>query len=298
MRILITGGSGFVGWNAVRYFVVRGHDIVATYRSLSHYLHQLDGCRAVSLDLANGTAIEEVVARFQPDVILHAAALARPQLDRDEEQLHTVNVTGTELLARAAAARDIPIIYLSTDLVFPSDAGRCDEQTPVAPSGAGGYSRTKLLGEDAVRSVASRWIIIRPSLMYGNGTPTSNSFTQFLDRKWDAGEAAPVFTDQIRSFLFVDDLCSAVERAVEAGAWGELFVCGGDEPVSRAEFAMRYAKVRGIDPALCAAMRADDLPGYVGGPSDIRVDSAKLMRLGWRPTLLDEAFERIVAARG
>lgn len=299
MRILITGGSGFVGWNAVRYFVVRGHDIVATYRSLSHYLHQIDGCRAVSLDLANGTAIDEVVARFQPDIILHTAALARPQLDKDEELLYTVNVNGTERLALAAARRDIPLVYCSTDLVYPYNAGRCDELTPTSPSGAGPYSRTKLLGEEVVRASASHWIIFRPTLMFGNGTPTSNSFTQFLDRTWGGGKAAPVFTDQVRSFLYVRDFLAAIERcAIELGTWGETFVCGGPEAISRAEFALRYAAACGVDPALCDTMRASELAGYVGTGSTIAVDPHKLRNLGWEPTPIAEAFRQILAERG
>ncbi len=297
MRILITGASGFVGWNAVRYFAERGHDVVGTYRSLPHYLHQ-DDCRAVELDLADSLAIDEVVARFQPDFILHAAALARPQIDGDALQLDRINVDATAHLARTAAALDIPLVYISTDLVYPPDAGRCDETTPVAPSGAGRYSLTKLLGEEQVRAAGGRSAVIRATLMFGNGTPRSNSFSQFLERKWAAGEAAPVFTDQIRSFLFVRDLCSAVDVvAAREEAWGELFVCGGEEAISRAEFALRYAAAVGVDPSLCDTMRAVDLPGYVGGSSTIAVDGGRLRALGWRPTPLADSFAIMIAER-
>jgi len=70
MTILITGGSGFVGWNAVRYFAGRGNDVVATFHTFPHYLHKVDGCQPVPLDLADGGAIDRVVARFQPHIIM------------------------------------------------------------------------------------------------------------------------------------------------------------------------------------------------------------------------------------
>lgn len=293
--ILITGASGFVGWNAVRYFIRHDFEVVATFHTFPHYLHQVDDSLPVRLNLADGDAIEKVVARHQPFFILHAAALARPQESGDLHSLHTVNVRGTELLAAAAARYDVPIVYLSTDLVFPADAGRCDESTPVCPSGAGNYSKTKLQGEEVLRSSGARWIIVRPSLMFGNGTPRSNSFTQFMERCWERKEAAPLFTDQFRSFLFVGDLLRAVEIVVSAQRWNELYVCGGSQRMSRAEFGVRYAEARGVPVEFCRLMRSVDLPGYVGGGSDIWLDAAKLQSLGWRGRGIDDAFTAMAA---
>jgi dTDP-4-dehydrorhamnose reductase len=298
MTILITGGSGFVGWNAVRYFAARGNDVVATFHTFPHYLHQVDGCQPVPLDLADGGAIDRVVARFQPHIILHTAARARPQSIEPAGHMYTINVEATERLSRAAAVRDIPIVSLSTDIVFAADAGLCNEDTPTSPSGAGEYSRTKLLGEEAVRATASRWIIIRPTAMYGDGTPRSNSFTQFIDRSWGEGRPAALFTDQYRSFLFVDDLLAAVECvALKHAAWNDLFVCGA-ERMSRAEFGLRYAAACGADRTMCRMIGSGELEGYVGGPSDISLDCTRLRSLGWKPTPLEESFAMMLRMRG
>jgi dTDP-4-dehydrorhamnose reductase len=297
MRLLITGASGFFGWNAVRYFVRRGHDVIGTFRSLSHYLHQIDNAQFVRLDLADEHAPHEVATRFQPDLIIHAAALARPQ-QGSADQLHTVNVSGTERFAEAAASINVPIIYLSTDLVYAADAGICDERTPEHPSGAGEYSRTKLLGEQRVRSTAQRWIIIRPSLMFGDGPPGSNSFSMFIDDKWRRGERAPLFSDQFRAFLFVEDLCTAIEQvAIVREAWNELFVCGGSEHLSRSEFGLRYADASGVDRGMVQSIRSTELEGYVGGASDIRLDSSKLRSLGWQSRPLEVCFEKMLRER-
>jgi len=298
MVILITGASGFVGWNAVRHFTERGHDVVATFHTFPHYLHQVAGCLPVPLDLADGTAIDQVVARFQPDVILHTAALSRPQEGYTPRQLHAVNVDGTGRLAAAASAHGSALVYLSTDLVYPSFAGRCDELTPVDPSGAGGYSASKLLGEERVQAKASRWVILRSTLLFGDGTSRSNSFSQFIDRKWEAGEGAPLFSDQYRSFLYVGDLIRAIEQvAITSPRWNELFVSGGPERMSRAEFGLRYADACGVDRSMCRVMRSDELEGYVGGGSDIWLDTSKLRAAGWQPRTVEECFIEMMATR-
>lgn len=296
--MLITGGSGFVGWNAVRYFVERGVDVVASYRSLPHYLQTVDGHQAVDLDLTDRLAIEEVVARFQPALILHTAAITRPQRSDDAAGIHGTNVEATARLAEAAGRCGAGLIFLSTDLVYPDNAGLVDERTPIAPSGAGEYSRSKALAEQIVRASSARSIVLRPTLMFGDGPPGGNSFSMFIERKWANAERAPLFVDQFRSFLFVDDLLSAIETvAMRHGAWGELFVCGGPERMSRAEFGARYASALGVSDAMIAPMRAAELEGYIGGPSDITLDSSKLRSLGWIPRSVEQAVRAMLSKR-
>lgn len=302
MKILITGASGFVGWNAVRYFDDREFFVQPTFRSLPHYLHYHSEERVqrpVQLDITNRRAIFEVVNRFRPNFILHCAALARPQQTDSPDILDAINVRGTVSLADAAASIDARILFLSTDLVYPADAGHVDESSPTAPSGAGGYAASKLAAENALRGTDAHWTVIRPTLMFGLGTPGSNSFTQFLDRAWEAGTPAPVFSDQTRSFLYVGDLLTALEAVIRSPeAVEKTFVCGGSEPVTRADFALRYAKFRGVDRSLCNVMRSSDLEGYVGGPSTIILDSSRLRKLGWRPRTLTECFGEMEAERG
>ena len=183
------------------------------------------------------------------------------------------------------------LIFLSTDFVYPSSAGLVNEESLVDVRSAG-YARSKLEAEREVKLHANRWTIIRPTNMFGIGTHSSNCFTQFLDRKWEAKESAPVFSDQTRSFLYVDDLLSAAEHIIARGeAQSETYVCGGSEALTRASFALRYATFNGIDPSFCNVMESDQLAGYIGGSSDIRLDTAKLRGLGWKPRPLEEAFE-------
>lgn len=290
--IMITGASGFVGWNATRYFALRRHDVIATFGSFPHYLHDDDDVRTVQMDLLDDTSVERVVSHFQPRCILHCAALAHPQRDKDETLLMRVNVDGAEAVARHAARYHIPIVYLSTDLVYPLQAGKVTASSTVDPSTP--YGRSKLLGEQAVTASNDSWVVIRPSIMYGAGTTRSNSFSQFLDRCWEKGEEAPVFADQFRSFLSVRDLVSAVEVLISREEeWGHVFLCGGPERLSRHQFALRYARIKGIDDRLIRSMRAQDLEGYVGGASDIELDSEPLLKLGWNQHSIEESISEM-----
>lgn len=300
MKILITGASGFVGWNAVQHFEDRGLFVQPTFHSLPHYLHNHSErvSTPVQMDITDRRAVDEVVSRFQPDYILHLAARAHPQLSGSSTVVHDVNVHGTTAIASAASSAGAHLIFLSTDIVYPSLSGVVNEHTATAPSGAGYYSTSKLLAEEEVRKNAASWTIIRPTLMFGVGTPRSNCFTQFLERHWAAGRAAPVFNDQIRSFLYVRDLLSAIECTLgNSSAINRLFLCGGPESITRAEFALRYADAQGVDAKLCNVMRSVDLEGYVGGPSDIRIDSSALQALGWRPRPLTECFAEMEMER-
>ena len=300
MRLLITGASGFVGWNAVRYFIDRGIYVQPTFHSLPHYLHNHSerSLSPVQLSVQDGDAVEEVVNRFQPDIILHAAAKARPQLQHSSDILYQVNVIGTRNVARAASDSGAHIIFLSTDFVYAPESGLVNEESPVTHTGTGGYGDSKLEGEKEIREHADRWTIIRPTTMFGIGTPRSNSFTQFLDRKWEAGEAAPVFSDQFRSFLYVEDLLAAIELLMEReDSYGQLYLCGGEEGISRADFALRYAAFRCVDSSLCTIITTDQLEGYIGGPSDIRLDTTKLRTPGWQPRSLEVAFQHMISTR-
>jgi dTDP-4-dehydrorhamnose reductase len=297
-RILITGAAGFFGWNAVRHFTGHGFDVVAGFHTLPHYLHNVADCQPVALDIADGTVTEEVVTRFQPNLILHAAALARPQVDTDTDKVYAVNVHGTEYLASVAASRDIPLVYISTDLVYPADAGICNEHTPIDPSSANSYAETKALGEQRVQELHDQWIIIRSALMYGNSSPRSGGFNGFIDAKWQAGKAAPLFTDQYRTLLYVEDLCRAVEHvALTKPTWNELYVCGGAERLSRGEFGLLYADACGVDRSMCRLMKSTELEGYIGGPSDITLDSAKLQDTGWMPRSTGQALQEMMQQR-
>jgi len=114
-RFLITGGSGFVGWNLCNFLKSR-HDV---YASFCDNPFQIDGCRFLQIDLTRKTQVFEAFARCKPAIIIHAAAISSPDVcEQHKERAWEVNVTGTQNILDAALLLGCRVVYVSTDPVF------------------------------------------------------------------------------------------------------------------------------------------------------------------------------------
>jgi dTDP-4-dehydrorhamnose reductase len=154
MKILITGANGQLGTELRHLLDSRGVE----YR----------GTDVKDLDITDTEAVNKYVADYQPDVIYHCAAYTAVDKAEDEgkELNQKINVTGTENLAKAAAAVDATIVYISTDYVFDGDKQEIysvDDQ----PAPRNEYGRTKYEGELAVQKFAKKYYIIRTSWVFG-----------------------------------------------------------------------------------------------------------------------------------
>ena len=153
MKILVTGKNGQVG-----------HELMRTLAPLG----QVVGVDVKECDFAQSAAIDALLERVKPDIIVNPAAYT--EVDKAESQptiAHAVNAQAPKLLARYAARHNIPIIHFSTDYVFDGNKDSAyvedDEANPKSV-----YGKTKWLGEEAVRKIAAKHIIIRTSWVFGS----------------------------------------------------------------------------------------------------------------------------------
>lgn len=153
MKILITGKHGQVGQELMR--------------SLAP-LAELVGVDMDECDLAKPAAIERLLANVKPDLILNPAAYTAVDKAESEANLaHAVNAAAPEVLAKYAAAKNIPIITYSTDYVFDgAKDGLFVETDKANPKSV--YGKTKWLGEAAVRNNAPKHVILRTSWVFGS----------------------------------------------------------------------------------------------------------------------------------
>jgi nucleoside-diphosphate-sugar epimerase len=211
MKVLVTGGSGFVGGRLVPGLAGQGLAVRATHRRES--LTPLAGVEWWPLPaLDDERRLAESVAGC--DVVVHLAGLAHQPLRAasHEAEFRRINTEGTRMLARAAARGGVrKFVFMSSiAAVCTGSDTPVDDRTPCAPSDA--YGRSKLEAEQALiaelQDSATDWCILRPPLVYGPGNPGN---MRRLIRLMGTGLPLPLASIRNRrSFMFVDNLVDAM----------------------------------------------------------------------------------------
>jgi len=251
-RILfVTGASGYLGRHLVSGDASAGWELVAP--------------SSTSLDLRNRDAVLDMVRDWRPTAIAH---LAYRKSDRPSV------VDASRHVAEAAAAANAHLVHMSSDVVFPGRSApyvETDEPFPLSD-----YARNKLDAEHAVTDVCPGAVLIRTSLIYG--TVELATVQQDVVDAIDGRNTTAFFTDEVRCPAHVEDVASAVSRlAAMREISGPLHVAGPDA-VSRAEFAIRTARLLGLNTSLVrTATMAES--GLVR-PGRVVLDSSRASDLG------------------
>lgn len=281
-RVLITGGSGFLGGHLAAAASAAGDDVTAAF----HARRPESGppVRWMPLDLEDEEGTIESVRRARPEIVLHAAAMAKPDdCAREPERAERVNTGGSRAMARACAAVGARLVLVSTDLVFDGAAPPYAEDAPVRPLSL--YGRTKLLAERAVLEAAPDAAAARVTLLYGRPAIGGTSFSETLRTSWEAGKTTALFTDQYRTMIGGANLAAALLELAHSDFRGLIHV-GGSERISRLEFGFRLAARLGVDPALIRPAAMADFSPPALRPADVSLD-IRLARRLFRTPLLD-----------
>jgi len=289
LRILITGGSGFLG------------SVLAKILSTRHEVHTAHLNSAappfglpVHFDIRDAGQVARAFATVRPNCVVHTAALTRPDYcETRPEETNAVNVTGARNIVEGCNTVAAKLIHISTDLVFDGKKGNYSEDDP--PRGINEYSRSKIAAEQIVLSDSPEAVILRLSVLYG---PRHSAHPCFLDEilaRWRHDQAMAFFTDQYRNPTFAPQVAFAVEQILVQPQVRGLFHLGGAERLSRYEFAQIVAKVVGARQELVGRASMFEHSGPAARPQDCSLVSKKIGReLGVIPFTCAEGLSEML----
>ena len=220
MKVLVTGGTGYLGSAIVRAFASCGHQPFVFARRAGDVT--LPGV-AVKGDVRDRRAVEDAVR--QVDAVCHTAALVS-LWQRRASDFDDVNVGGLQTVLDTCESSGIErIVYTSSFLALPP----ADRAVPLE---ANDYQRTKVRGRELARAAVSRGVplvTLYPGVIYGPGAQTEGNLVGRLVRDHLSGKLPGVVgASHIWSCAHVDDVAAAHVRALELGKPGEEFMLGGE----------------------------------------------------------------------
>lgn len=294
MRVLVTGGAGFIGSHVVDALRAAGHEPrVFDVRQSPHHPRG-------SVDTAIGNVLDPAGLRSAMrgcDAVAHLAAAADVgEVAKDPAAAEELNSRGTLNVLEAARATGVErVIYASTIWVYGAcDRERVDEETPLGlPDHM--YTATKLSGEMYCRSYSELYgldcTVLRFGIPYGPRARPAAVIPAFVNRAL-AGEAITIAGsgEQHRRFVYVEDLADGVARALAPGAANRTYNLVGGEDVSVRRIADTVCDLVGDVEVVHTEGRAADFGG-------VEVSGARAAaELGWRPsTGFDEGVGRYLA---
>ncbi len=297
--VLVTGCSGFLGWNLCRWLVKNrkdNHTVFGTYNRQKFSISQV---QTLPLDLTDETAIAQALQRINPAAVFHLAAAARPNWCQTNAHIsQRINVTAALNLATQCADQEIDFIFTSTDLVFDGLRGNYSEDESVSPVCL--YGEQKVAAELRVSDRHPTAKICRMPLMFGAAPPTSASFLQGFIEKLRSPEPLFAFTDEFRTPASAQDaaagLVIALEKTVEPVGGLRCLHLGGPERLSRYDFAKKLAIALALSPDQVQPGLQAELTMAAPRSPDTSLNSQRAFALGYQPGFVEHRLKTVVGA--
>lgn len=269
MRVIVTGGAGFIGGYLVPELEAHGHRVLVVDR---HHHPRLEAA-----------GLAEYLRDWPADVVVHMAAkIGRLLCEAEPEEAVRANVELTATVARACAEHGARLVYFSTSEVY-GDHGEevCSEEGGPFSLPHNVYGLTKRQGEEVARLYAPEGLlIVRPVMTYGPGLPTGYgraAISNFL--LWALrGEELPVHAGSERSWCWIGDIVAAVRTLLEQERSGAYNVGRDDDARRMVDIAYLACELAGASTKLVTEVEPHEPVSLVK-----RLSCMKLRATGWAP---------------
>ncbi len=306
MKVLVTGGAGFIGSNFVRYFLrVHPHDEVVNLDKLTYAgnLHNLTDIQPhpnhhfLRGDICDPECVAGILSRGV-DAVVHFAA--ESHVDRsiaDAREFLRTNVQGTFTLLEAARRGKVSrFLHVSTDEVYGSQGPdeEADEESLLKPNSP--YAASKAASDLVVRACWKTYgfpvVTTRCSNNYGPNQFPEKLIPLMITNALE-GRKLPLYGDGLneRDWIFVEDHCRAIDETLHRGKEGEVYNIGFGQPISNLSVVRKLLRILGKSEDLI-----EFVPDRPGHDRRYALKTQRILReLNWRPTVgLDEGLARTV----
>ena len=229
MKILVTGHKGMLGTDLMECLRKEKHDVA--------------GADVDELDICDLEAVLRMLGRLKPDAVVNCAAYTNVDgCETNVDLAYKINAIGPKHLAIAANRYDIPLLHIGTDYIFDGESGKPYLEGDF-PNPQSVYGKSKLFGEDNVRSLTNRYFIVRTQWLYGRH---GGNFVKTMLSLAEKSAFLTVVNDQYGSPTYTRDLAKAVAGLVATDAYGVYHVTNAGVCTWH-EFTKKIMELTGID---------------------------------------------------
>ncbi len=301
-KVLVTGSNGLLGQKLTDLFIGKPEwELVATGVGVNRYPvaaaewsereGQLVGSyRYESLDVTDAAAVEALLTKEMPDVVIHTAAMTQvDDCEFKKEACVALNIDAVANLAKLSTTLGFHLVHVSTDFIFDGTKAMVTEEEEPNPLSYYGWSKWE--GEKAVMEFANSYSILRTVLVYGKVADMSrNNIVLWAYQTLKEGKAANVVVDQFRTPTLAEDLAMGCYLAAEKRAQGIYHIAGKDY-MSIIELVERVARFYGFSMDSINRVDSSTLNQPAKRPPDTGLDIRKACEiLGYEPHSFEEGL--------
>ena len=283
-KLLVTGASGFLGWNLVN--TAKAHwDVFGIYK---RHHDTIKDVSMVRIDLTENTDLKRCFNEIRPDAVIHTAALSNPNYcEVHPVESRKANVDASIAIAGLCASLSIPLVFTSTDLVFDGSSPPYPETHAVNPVNV--YGEHKAMAEEMMMRTYPKTTICRMPLMFGYSGSVNKGFTAEMILSLTQGKPLTLFSDEYRTPVDAQSASTGLLFFL-SGANGETIHLGGNTRISRFEMGRLTADLLSCDTRGIISLKQKDMPMPAKRPADVSLDSSKARSMGYAPLDIKDAL--------
>ncbi|MBN1601410.1 MAG: SDR family oxidoreductase [Chitinispirillaceae bacterium] len=283
-KLLITGASGFLGWNCCR-IATKNYMVTGLYNS---HNCSVPGVDYIQCNITDTKKLDQIISGIGPSIIIHTAAISAPnQCQKEPVASRGINVDVSGALARICHQRDVKFVFTSSDQVFSGEEAPYSENSPVSPVNI--YGKQKADAEQLIMQECPDAAVCRMPLMYGDAPEGATSFIIPWLEMVRNGTALKLFIDEMRTPVSARDAACGLLLAAEKVS-GVIHL-GGREVLSRYEMGMKLAEAAGLDNGCIQACKQSGVKMSAPRPLNVSMDSSKAFSIGFSPGMFSDELK-------